>query len=346
MLESFNQFRAIAIAIIVAGHCYALSMWQIDTFWEQTLAHLITNGTALFVFISGYLFHHVYSQRFEYRSFLGKKISGVLMPYLVVSALPIAWAVFVFGSGPYAGFAFSGDGSVTGDVLKPIVSYLISGAITPYLWYIPVILLLYVMAPLHRDYMRLPLRWQVLILLASLMAASIVLRPQGNLLAVQNLVHFTPYYLLGLLCSQYRPALLPWQHRAWWFLALAVGFALLQTALFGYAGLKRHPDWAHYLPDIVILQKSALCLFFLLFLARWDQVRVAWLNRIADGSFAIYFLHGYVILLLEKYLPLFSFPGADWLWLPLALPVLLISLGLGWLIKQISGRYSRQVIGW
>jgi len=51
-LNSFDYFRAIAILIIVTGHSY--QPWVIDTFPEKIVGNLITGGTSLFVFISGF----------------------------------------------------------------------------------------------------------------------------------------------------------------------------------------------------------------------------------------------------------------------------------------------------
>jgi len=51
-LVSFDYFRGVAILFIVAGHSYG--PWGINTLPEKILSNLITGGTALFVFISGF----------------------------------------------------------------------------------------------------------------------------------------------------------------------------------------------------------------------------------------------------------------------------------------------------
>jgi peptidoglycan/LPS O-acetylase OafA/YrhL len=60
-LNSFNHFRAIAITFIVAGHCFGLTGMAITSMMEKTIANLLLGGTSLFVFISGFLFHHIFS---------------------------------------------------------------------------------------------------------------------------------------------------------------------------------------------------------------------------------------------------------------------------------------------
>jgi len=69
-LRSFEYFRAVAIVLIVIGHTYDISGWQIDSFGDRVLANLISGGTSLFVFISGFLFHHVFYPKFVYRKLM------------------------------------------------------------------------------------------------------------------------------------------------------------------------------------------------------------------------------------------------------------------------------------
>ena len=41
-------------------------------------------GTALFIFISGFLFQHL-SKKFEYKNYLSKKWTNVILPYLFIT---------------------------------------------------------------------------------------------------------------------------------------------------------------------------------------------------------------------------------------------------------------------
>lgn len=82
-INSLNYFRGVAILLIVAGHSYAF--WHIDTVGEKILANLIKGGSALFVFISGFLFHHLNARQFDHARFISQKIKYVLGPYLILS---------------------------------------------------------------------------------------------------------------------------------------------------------------------------------------------------------------------------------------------------------------------
>lgn len=83
-LNYINVFRGLAILLIVMGH-----VMQFGT--PKSLIHIINceiicGGTALFIFISGFLFQHL-SAKFEYKNYLSKKWTNVILPYLI-TAIP------------------------------------------------------------------------------------------------------------------------------------------------------------------------------------------------------------------------------------------------------------------
>jgi len=92
-INSINYFRGIAIIIIVAGHCLTLSNFSYNSFFGITILNLTQGGTSLFVFISGFLFHHIFYQYFDFKKFMLKKIKYVLSPYIFLSSLVI---IFTF----------------------------------------------------------------------------------------------------------------------------------------------------------------------------------------------------------------------------------------------------------
>lgn len=75
-LSHLNYFRGIAIVFIVVGHCYILRFIYFDentSFIFQIIKNIATGGTTFFVFISGYLLHHIYSGKFDYENFCSQK---------------------------------------------------------------------------------------------------------------------------------------------------------------------------------------------------------------------------------------------------------------------------------
>ena len=84
---SFDCFRGIAILFIVTGHSFG--PWYIDHFGEKVLANLIAGGTTLFVFISGFFFHHIFYESFNLKEFLVKKAKNVFIPYLILTLIGV-----------------------------------------------------------------------------------------------------------------------------------------------------------------------------------------------------------------------------------------------------------------
>src|SRR6516164_5663513 len=94
-LHSLHLCRAIAIVLIVAGHSYWLAGLKVDTFAERWVANLIFGETAMFVFISGFLFHHIFLPKFDYLRFMKGKTKTILIPYLLLSCLAISLLLLV-----------------------------------------------------------------------------------------------------------------------------------------------------------------------------------------------------------------------------------------------------------
>ena len=141
-LNYIHNFRGVAIIFVVAGHL--LLKWPADspvylffrTFWE--------NGTVLFVFIAGYLFQHL-SKKFTYKAYLQKKAENVLLPYLIVS-IPILAYRLVTNDIPELTLQLHPDFRYWAFVNK-LAYYLFRGAHLQQLWFVPMIILFYIAAP-------------------------------------------------------------------------------------------------------------------------------------------------------------------------------------------------------
>jgi len=115
-LRYIHNFRAIAILLIVAGHCVLGLTWGNYKYplFKNLFIIILMNGTVLFVFIAGFLFQHL-SSNFSYQKYLLKKNKYVILPYIICSipaisvklslsrSLPIevpVWPNDVFGNWP------------------------------------------------------------------------------------------------------------------------------------------------------------------------------------------------------------------------------------------------------
>ncbi|MDO5675795.1 MAG: acyltransferase [bacterium] len=347
-LRSLEYFRGLAIVFIVAGHCYILSEWQFPTVLERSFANVLTAGTALFVFISGFLFHHVFYPRFHYKTFMTKKLWNVLAPYLFFSLFGITYALTVHG--PYPEFFFGPGDSWWDRLLRPALLYLLTGAEVWAYWYIPFIMIVFALSPLFILYIRASLRTRLSLFIALLLFAMFLQRPLNNLLVAQSVFFYTPVYLAGILASQNRQQLHAlFDKREGWLLAGAGILALVQAYTYTGAGSMHAPPFAWNGLDINILQKLLLSLFFMLYLYRFENKDIPLLSALAQASFAIFFIHCWIILALipvvqplYKAVPLHPFPA-------LVLNVLLV-LFLSYLpaasIKRLLPNISKILIGW
>lgn len=348
-LNSFNYFRGIAIIFIIAGHTYWVARWDINEFWERCIANLASGGTILFVFISGFLFHHVFYRKFQYTSFVRKKFQNVMVPYLILSTLPIIYCV-IEQTGPMAYYIFNGQPGIWNQYLRPALLYVWTGNIEPPFWYIPFIMLTFLMSPLHKKYIELNKTAQGGILFILIVISMLLQRPIDNLSPLHAVAYYGSGYFLGMYCSIHREEIYRiFKGKEFYLLIPVLCLAIFQAFKFPHVSLLSKPTFAWGFPDIQYFQKAILCIFFMVFLHRFENVQLTLLNKIAEASFAIYFLHSYMIklsgIVIGAILPDFS--GNIFTWLVFTPYIVLVAYGAAWLLKRcIKKGYSRYFIGW
>ena len=92
ILNYINVFRGLAILLIVAGH--SMQFGEVGSLTQKISVEIFAGGTALFIFISGFLFQHL-SGKYEFNSYLSKKWTNVIQPYLW-TAIPGLLFCFLF----------------------------------------------------------------------------------------------------------------------------------------------------------------------------------------------------------------------------------------------------------
>lgn len=279
-LVEFDHLRGLAIVLIVVGH----SIVNSNAGFPLWLENLFRGGTGVFVFISGFFFHRIFAQRFHYSRFMTKKVLNVFVPFLCVSVVALAVK--------FGGFMLI-DGLAAKPALIKTLAILHQGYVLFPHWYIPFIMLTFLCSPLHLAYLRQSLPVQMGLLLAFSAIALFIHRPTGNINPLQSLVYFTPFYLLGMIYSQYVEWLRA-HYRSLFMLSLAVLVVMLwlqsfvhphlgnyQKAAFTYAGM-----------DLQFLQKMGLCIILIGFCEHWVWPALSrHLCMLATFSFAIFFLH-------------------------------------------------------
>jgi len=175
-------------------------------------------------------------------------------------------------------------------------------------------------------------------------------RPTENLSPLHSALYFIPVYILGILCSIHREAVVDAINNKSVILGLVVLLlSALQAMLFeGYGNLHKEEIFSYSGIDIMIIQKIAMCFFFLSILQKYEDRNIPVLKLLASSSFAIYFIHPWVLQLFSQtgVLSFIEFlPGMGVFIITVPL-VLISSLFIASIIKLVLKKNSRYVIGW
>jgi len=340
-LDSFDYFRGLAILLIVAGH--TLQPWAIDTMPEMIIGNLVLGATALFVFISGFFFHYKFYSRFRYRQFISKKALNVLLPYFFLTLLALAVKGLWFGEVRFEGLMWY-------EILKLTVQYLWTGQIFSAYWYVSFIMLMFVLSPVFICYIRLTTRVQLILLLSFIALSMWSHRPLGNLSPWHSVAYYTSIYLLGIVYSQYN-------EKIRYFISGKSVYLGILTLLIAFTKISIYGDYGNFQKltiglfngfDIMILQKIALIFFVLSVLEKLGRYDVYILKYLANLSFAIYFIHPWVIFFVDYYhvLDVVEFlPGAIIFFIKF-LCVMAVSILIARVVKLALKDRSRYFIGW
>ena len=343
-LSYIHNLRGFAMIFIVGAHCKGYSQDWIDTVWVYPiLVSIFENSTIVFVFISGFLFQYLFSLGFNFSEYLRKKFFYVFLPYIVVSIPIIALKISGVSNLP----------SPMGiDELTPIGKigiYLLTGQhLLPY-WFMPMIFIFYLIAPLlHRLDNTSFFKYVFPVIFA---LGLFTFRPLNYANPLLSFLHFLPIYLLGMAGGRYHDQITRLNLNVIISLSLIyVGINLLEWI--DIITLSRKYTFEQVLEgepafNIYKLKLSILCIVLLNVFYRARNVSSKTLKLLGTYSFGIYFVHHYFISFGRfglRYLDWdmkFNFPGfMVYLTLIIALSIVAVHL-----IKKVFGKYSRMVIG-
>lgn len=322
-LQAVNNFRGIAIILIVAGHCYAFGFgFDFDAGFGFDISEvfpviaismdLITGGTAFFVFISGFMFHYVFFPKFHYSTFMWNKIKNVGVPYIILFSLAMA-LLYVFHMGYFSPdlidsrFAEHSTFERDDGTLTIFFKYFIAGNFLAAYWYIPFVMLLFLCAPLHVMFIHFSERTQLILILVLSIVSVFAQRPIAQAGAIHSLIYFTPIYLLGIHASVHNERVLGLiKNRAILLFSLAVLFSILEY-LTGHQGNYGKPFFEYNGIDLMFIQKIFLILSLYSLLEQYT-IHSKTLDTVSKTSFAIFFIHPWVLLVLTLLLNPFLGP--------------------------------------
>lgn len=329
-INYIHYFRGIAIMFVVAGHL--LLDWSAHSNIYHFLRTIWENGTVLFIFIAGYLFQYL-SKKFEYKSYLGKKLKNVILPYFLVS-IPII--IFRIVQNAYPGYLLAlHNDFATWSVYKKVIYFYLHGAHMQQLWFVPMIACFYIIAPLLIYIDRHPVLYYSLFIFIGV-SFLVEREPFSDILKM--FVHFFSVYLFGMFMSRYRNRVLEVSKKYWVPLSLAT----VAAVILNYIYLDEYGGAFSY------IQKMLFCCFFIYWLWRLDKYVPAFVSTLADLSFGIFFLHYYTLLIVKAgYEKIFSrsIPGNLAYWIADLTIVLLGTVLVIKLIKKFLGSRSKYIIG-
>jgi surface polysaccharide O-acyltransferase-like enzyme len=344
-LRYVHNFRAVAIVIIVAGHAVISLGRDDDPRSMDFLLDLLDNGTVLFVFIAGFLFAHL-SRKFAYPDYLRKKLTNVILPYLLVSIPAVAYTV-LFTDPAAALPQYLGGTSPAYQAAWMLATG--GGTFNYAVWFVPMIALFYLAAPVLMLFVRNPrLYW----LIVPLVVLSTLAHRPPEVITPAIALYFLPAYLIGMWASHARERLEPLLLRAWpWLMAVFLGAVLVRFLFSDHHGndyVDALFSQEYGLIDWMFPQKLLLCFALLGLMMQLDSVIGDRLGFLADISFTIFFVHCYLLFAFQVgYTRLIGEApqGNVGLWLALTITTLTLTILGTALAKRLLGKRSRYLIG-
>ncbi len=293
ILNYINVFRGLAILLIIMGHTMQFGD-------NNSLAHIIDceifcGGTALFIFISGFLFQHL-SYKFEYKNYMKKKWTNVIMPYLITAIPGLFFCLYcpVVYKNSFAG-------------LNPFIQiplHLTIGRVHNIpTWFIPMIVIFFIFSYLFLKLEKKNILYKLLPLLFLLT----VFLPRGvaeyeNTIGLSyalkywiyvkyillNFVHFLSLYVFGMYCSKNKDIIDRFYDKRfmlWFFMLLFSILDIVISFKFAYSNFT--------------VSKIFLTMLAIAYLKHYDDFIISHkktnktLDFIAKYSFGLFFVHWY-----------------------------------------------------
>ena len=343
-LNYIHYFRGFAILVIVGIHCRISLNWGDNALGKQVFTTALDNGTILFVFIAGFLFQYL-KEKFEYRSYLIRKIRFVVLPYLIISALPIILKMLELHHSSW----IPPDMIPDNPFLKGLF-YITTGKHLGPFWFIPMIVIFYIISPL---FIKIDKPWFYKWVFPPLMVASLFTFKFGFFSNVwASFIHFFPVYIFGMWAANNKDRLTGMPINTLVVLiVIYLGLSVIEIA-----GLLPAPRVGSFEEDelmpffafnIVKLRVYLLCLILFKVFYLFDDKQLPLLRFLGDYSFGIYFIHIFIIKAIQ-WIVLYIDPDFTLNFVTFLIYVGLVSVVTIFVVKvtkTIFGDKSRMIIG-
>lgn len=336
-LYGIENLRALAICMVILTHCQYFVL--LDNRLGNLIRFILADVTSVFLFISGFLLHHIEAQKFNYSNFLLKKIKFVFIPYLFYMIPATAAGLFMH---QYEAYQLTTPGYIGW-------SLLVGGSVIVPLWFIPMVMLCFLIAPILLRMTHMNSWFTGSILCIFLLISALTHRPYRNLNPFLSFLHFFSFYFGGIYLSAFPNIANKLKAHAApiGVLSLCAFFALAMYATTHH--LFPEPDEGFIATvgqfNALMTGKIFLCMALYVFFERYACTYRPLLSYLASLSFGIFFVHQFFLLAADRIAVYFQLQhAAEWF-------VIEILCGFGGsllylhIAKKILGKRSKYVLG-
>ncbi|MDN2704563.1 acyltransferase [Janthinobacterium sp. SUN100] len=331
-----DNFRGMAIIFVILSHMPSI---QEMGGAGKYLNFILTDATTWFVFISGYLFCYIEANKFNYAEYLIKKAKYVILPYFFFAFIALSLKLYVSQNVLF-------DLTAVNYVLW---SLLVGWAIVFPLWFIPMIVIFFLMTPFFNALSKTKLLYVVTFF--ALIFSTFSSRPINNSNAILAFLHFAGFYLFGVLAAS-NAALLEGLSRYTKTKIIIVSFIVFIISISLYFRQPKFPpdfppDFfsGMGMPNYISIGKLALLVAIFFIFERFMNRENKILGYFAKISFGLFFVHGFVIYAFSKLMArnvFFSETGKIFLEVGV---VFAVSVTVVLVMKRVLKKRSRYVLG-
>ncbi|WP_160644917.1 acyltransferase family protein [Chengkuizengella marina] len=331
-LNYVNNFRAVAIIFVIASHVIE-PFSQSGMIVYSIFSNLFREGTVLFVFIAGLLFHHL-SFKYKYSKYLKSKVKYVLTPYIIIS-IPAILLVTSLGGVPRHEFILDYS-----KFFQVFYLYITGSHLGP-LWFIPMIFIFYVISPILIKL----IDWEYFnyVFIVSFIISILTLKNFDNV--IQSFLHYFFSYIAGMYLSKNKEKILSFIDK-YKFIILC-----LFTVLFTVGTITHYNDLGPLTDIFIYSNKIVLAFLIMFYLYKYDSRIEKKFDKLAQYSFGLFFIHAYIsgiyFKIIEIYVNLNGLNDIYNFFLIIISTVFITVISLMCLIpaKKILGNKSRYLIG-
>jgi len=207
---------------------------------------------------------------------------------------------------------------------------------------------MFLLTPLHVSYSRLNCPVQAVIFIVLSLLSIFMHRPIHGIFVFQSVLYYMPVYLLGIFCAVNKEMVYRVFFGKEYILLLAIAVFSACQAWAGVWGNYHKSPLEYGGLDFMYLQKVAMAVFFMVWLSRFEGFNNKVINTLASTSFAIFFIHPYLMFVLGalKSRILLGSSGGAGAFIMIFCLLVVTSVVIAAIARKVLGNKSKYLIGY